>query len=201
MSFLSDLAKGFVRSAVNQIGRDGGKVISNKLYGDNHSTPIRNISTTDSGIYIDDITSEPISDIDLRNRIKEEGFKISYNTSNIGILLKIWGYILGIIISSIFYSIYHILIILPSILFLWIIIQKYKASCVCVFRYGKTGIYTQDRRYKNGKRITGYKREKISFLIPANLKEKRIIIGITMLYAILAIAMPILGYMIYGLFK
>lgn len=160
MSFLSDLAKGFVRSAVNQVGRDGGKVISNKLYGNKHSTPIKNISTTGTGIYVNDITNEPISDIDLRNRIKEEGFKISYNTSNIGILLKIWGYILGIIISSIFYSIYHILIILPSILFLWIIIQKYKASCVCVFRYGKTGIYTQDRRYKNGERITGYKREK-----------------------------------------
>lgn len=201
MSFLSDLAKGFVRSAVNQVGRDGGKVISNKLYGNKHSTPIKNISTTGTGIYVNDITNEPISDFDLRNRIKEEGFKISYNTSNIGILLKIWGYILGIIISSIFYSIYHILIILPSILFLWIIIQKYKASCVCVFRYGKTGIYTQDRRYKNGERITGYKREKISFLIPANLKEKKIITCITILYVILAIAMPILGYIIYGLFK
>ena len=28
-NFTEDLAKGFVRSAVNQVGRDGGKVISN----------------------------------------------------------------------------------------------------------------------------------------------------------------------------
>lgn len=41
MAFLNDLAKGFVRSAVNQVGRDGGKVISNQVYGNQHATPIR----------------------------------------------------------------------------------------------------------------------------------------------------------------
>jgi hypothetical protein len=39
--FVKQLAKGFVRSAVNQVGRDGGKVISNKVYGDKHSRPVR----------------------------------------------------------------------------------------------------------------------------------------------------------------
>ncbi len=43
-SFFSNLAKGFVRSAVNQVGRDGGRVISNAIYGDKHSTPFRNVS-------------------------------------------------------------------------------------------------------------------------------------------------------------
>ena len=33
MSFVKNLAKGFVRSAVNQVGRDGGRVISNSIYG------------------------------------------------------------------------------------------------------------------------------------------------------------------------
>ena len=41
MGFITQLGKGFIRSAVNQVGRDGGKVISNSLYGDAHSTPIR----------------------------------------------------------------------------------------------------------------------------------------------------------------
>ena len=41
MSFVKNLGKGFVRSTVNQVGRDGGKVISNKIYGDRHGTPIR----------------------------------------------------------------------------------------------------------------------------------------------------------------
>tara|TARA_R110000823_G_scaffold314507_2_gene443830 strand:- start:365 stop:874 length:510 start_codon:yes stop_codon:yes gene_type:complete len=53
MSFINNLAKGFVRSAVNQVGRDGGKVISNKVYGNSHSTPINiagsnNINTSDN---------------------------------------------------------------------------------------------------------------------------------------------------------
>ena len=41
MKYLVQLLKGFVRSSVNQVGRDGGKIISNKVYGDAHSTPIR----------------------------------------------------------------------------------------------------------------------------------------------------------------
>lgn len=44
MGFGKNLAKGFVRSAVNQVGRDGGKVISNQLYGDAHSVPHRSVN-------------------------------------------------------------------------------------------------------------------------------------------------------------
>lgn len=43
-SFFGNLAKGFVRSAVNQVGRDAGRVVSNGVYGDRHSIPIRNVS-------------------------------------------------------------------------------------------------------------------------------------------------------------
>jgi len=34
------LLKGFIRSAVNQVGRDGGRVISNSVYGNAHSAPV-----------------------------------------------------------------------------------------------------------------------------------------------------------------
>lgn len=43
MGLLSQLGMDFVRSAVRQVGRDGGKIISNKIYGDAHSTPVRNV--------------------------------------------------------------------------------------------------------------------------------------------------------------
>lgn len=43
-SFFGQLAKGFIRSAVNQVGRDGGRVVSNQIYGDAHSAPIRGVS-------------------------------------------------------------------------------------------------------------------------------------------------------------
>lgn len=38
--FIKTLIKGFFRSAVNQVGRDGGKIVSNKIYGNRHKTPI-----------------------------------------------------------------------------------------------------------------------------------------------------------------
>lgn len=37
------LLEKFVSSAVRQVGKDTGKVISNSLYGDAHSTPVRHI--------------------------------------------------------------------------------------------------------------------------------------------------------------
>ena len=39
MSYLNNLAKGFVKSAVNQVGREGGKVISNQIYGNVYTKP------------------------------------------------------------------------------------------------------------------------------------------------------------------
>ncbi len=40
---------GFIRSAVNQVGRDSGKVISNAMYGDLHATPIRHVGNGKGG--------------------------------------------------------------------------------------------------------------------------------------------------------
>ena len=48
-SFINGLAKGFVRSAVNQVGRDAGRVVSNQIYGDAHSIPHRNVSSGGAG--------------------------------------------------------------------------------------------------------------------------------------------------------
>ena len=39
-SFIDQLFKGFVRSAVNQVGRDGGRVISNEIYGNAHGIKV-----------------------------------------------------------------------------------------------------------------------------------------------------------------
>jgi hypothetical protein len=48
MAFLNNLAKGFIRSAVNQVGKDGGKIISNNIYGNNHSTPINLVRNSET---------------------------------------------------------------------------------------------------------------------------------------------------------
>lgn len=52
MGFGKNLAKGFVRSAVNQVGRDGGKVISNQLYGNAHSVPHRSVNGNEQPEFI-----------------------------------------------------------------------------------------------------------------------------------------------------
>ena len=41
MSFLGNLGRGFIRSAVNQVGRDYGRTISNDVFGDRHAIPHR----------------------------------------------------------------------------------------------------------------------------------------------------------------
>lgn len=48
-SFINGLARGFIRSAVNQVGRDAGRVVSNQIYGDAHSIPHRNVSAGGAG--------------------------------------------------------------------------------------------------------------------------------------------------------
>lgn len=43
-NFINQLAKGFVRSAVNQVGRDGGRVVSNQIYHGQNYIPIADVS-------------------------------------------------------------------------------------------------------------------------------------------------------------
>lgn len=42
-SFTTQLAKGFVRSAVNQVGRDGGRVLSSQIYGNRNYINVRGV--------------------------------------------------------------------------------------------------------------------------------------------------------------
>ena len=95
-NFLSDLGKGFVRSAVNQVGRDGGRVISNSVYGDAHAMPIRGIYQSKNNQYFDDTTNEIVSPEELRKRAEEEGFNVSickYKTST-----KVVWYIISLFV-------------------------------------------------------------------------------------------------------
>ncbi len=42
-NFFGSLARGFIRSAVNQVGRDSGRVVSNSVFGDKHAVPVRHV--------------------------------------------------------------------------------------------------------------------------------------------------------------
>ena len=147
MSFLNNLAKGFVRSAVNQVGRDGGKVISNQVYGDAHATPIRG---TGSG--------------NGKAEFINKYAKIPENNSR-GALLTA-GYEADIFKTG-FWSNFFALIgsfILPFIGALyWLIIglRNIFKTKTEFYGYDKKSVYKADKRYKTGRRHEGFAKVKV----------------------------------------
>lgn len=94
-SFAEQLLKGFIRSAVNQVGRDGGKVISNRTYKGEHATPVYNVTDR----FDNNDNSFNVSTLD-----KGEGTNIKHNTPNAflvilgGLLIQVLPYIGTIIV-------------------------------------------------------------------------------------------------------
>lgn len=181
-NFISDLGKGFVRSAVNQVGRDGGRVISNAVYGDAHAIPIRGIYQSKNNQYFDDTTNEVVSPEELRRRAEEEGFKVSvckYKTS-----AKVVWYII-----SLFFS----FILLPSIVLFVFGIKKFFQKHIFMCKKITSAQYTSDKRYKTGKRLNGYVEQEIKIKAPCTPSEKGALIKIGILYIILSFISFYLG--------
>ena len=143
MSFLNNLAKGFVRSAVNQVGRDGGKVISNQVYGNTHTTPVRIIS----------INQSQIQNIDTSNLIEEKEY--------------VWVKCFWAIIIS------GLLPILGGLIIIYRGAVNYNRKLVKMYRTESQSVYAIDKRYKFGRRYSGTKQVKIPVKIEINEKQKR----------------------------
>lgn len=79
MSLFKQLAKGFVRSAVNQVGRDGGRVISKKMYNTAHAAPVSVINEADNTALTHNYRIPPLQDesdsIVNRMALEKQGFK------------------------------------------------------------------------------------------------------------------------------
>lgn len=175
-NFFVNLGKGFIRSAVNQVGRDGGKVISNNLYGNAHSTPIRSILVNSNNQYFDEITNEIVSPDELRERAEAEGFKtVVFRNKTI---VKIICYIVILPFSFLF---------LPAIgLFLWGI-RRLTKKYVYMKKTVTVANYVTDRRYKAGRRLNGYSDEDIAIKVPANPSERSALIKAGFIYIVLAL--------------
>ena len=131
MGLIKELGKGFVRSAVNQIGRDAGKVVSNQVYGDAHSTPHRVVGNKKmtNNEYIDTTAEGEFAE-------KEE----THST---------FGMIVRIALAFVFNFLGGILLIVYGRK------KKSKASLTTAYKYESVPTYEKDRRYKNGKRYAG----------------------------------------------
>lgn len=125
--FINGLAKGFVRSAVNQVGRDAGKVVSNGIYGDSHSTPIRNVSG-----------NSRIVDYGI---IEDEQMQVIEPSVKKAVIWCIVGLFFGFI---------------GSIVMLIVGYRRLKSKyTVEAWQYQAQAVYVADGRYKRGMRYDG----------------------------------------------
>lgn len=184
MSFIENLAKGFVRSAVNQVGRDGGKVISNKLYKDSHSTPVRVVGSS-SG----EINSEPAdysSSFNSRVDLTEAGYKAELLQSNL--VLSFFMVIGGAILP-----------IVGPLYWFYLAFRNLFKKHTRFYHFVEKPVYVQDRRYKTGQRLDGYSTVKeFSDVVAEPVTSERIVFilkGITALSV--AISLASFQYTIY----
>lgn len=141
MSFLNNLGRGFVRSAVNQLGRDGGRVLSNKVYGDKHSTPIRQGNSQSSSDKTRTISAENYVN---REELTKAGFKPELFSQNfIGNSLTFSGAFLMPIIGPLY--------------LLFISFRNFFKKRTRFFKINQETVFVSDRRFKTGSRPNGSK--------------------------------------------
>lgn len=149
---MSKLLKGFVRSAVNQVGRDSGKVISNQVFGDAHATPIRIVK--DQNQVMSNNPNEPhfLSDV----QVTKEYIWVKW----------IWAVLISILIPFI-----------GAFLILYRSIINFFKKTQKVDKLTTSPVYKSDKRYKEGVRYSGVTTVKNEIKIeplPGYLKKQRI---------------------------
>lgn len=144
MSFIGSLAKGFVRSAVNQVGRDGGKVISTSVYQNRHATPIRIVGSVSQ-----DTINPPSSEYAINSRKDLVEARYQPELLESGAVLYVF-----IAIGSI------ILPIVGPVYWLYASYRNFFKKYTKFYRFSQQPVYVRDRRFKTGQRHDGYKRVK-----------------------------------------
>lgn len=143
VSFINGLAKGFFRSAVNQVGRDAGKVVSNGIYGDRHSTPVRKVSSS--------------SRIVDRGNVENEQIQIIEPSATKAIIWSLVGLLFGLVGSAVL---------------LVVGFSKLRGKYfVEAWQYQSQAVYVADGRYKNGKRYDGHDMTRRKIKMEANEYE------------------------------
>lgn len=129
-SFTKNLAKGFIRSAVNQVGRDGGRVISNKLYNNKNY------------VLIQTPNCDPQMDHHI-DSFKEDSMPNAVVKTKLGA-----GAIILIILGLFALPIGPIAVLIYGI-------ARYLKNTTKIVWTEKQPQYVQDRRYKSERRYIG----------------------------------------------
>lgn len=186
MGFLGQLAKGFVRSAVNQVGRDAGKVASNRIYGDAHSTPYRHVGDK---LYADDDNAyyNPSDTIRKASKMGCWGW-FGYFTLMVGFAHYFAG--------NLFAGRYVMPILLPII---FVVIGFFKGNRDYVYEVRKINIptYHRDRRYKSGMRYEGDAAQEEYRKVPARESDRKMIKNYGRTFYLMALGVILIGLMFY----
>lgn len=188
MKFVTNLAKGFVRSAVNQVGRDGGKVVSNQVYGNKHSTPVR-IATEEEFQLHGNITIDqdgPKRSLLTRDELINSGYKPELHSSGFVLNMLL---IPGSILLPVFGPLYWLLAG-------WRNLFKDKTK---FFIINQEPVYVSDKRYKTGVRPAGYKpiKQYSEAVIPSVGNERLIYMFKGIIALIMCVAIVYFQYQMY----
>lgn len=150
-NFIKNLGKGFVRSAVNQVGRDYGKTISNQIFGDAHATPVRMVRADKSTVL-------------SRVGVPDENNEIQYHKQDI----INWQDIVCLIVSPL------LPLVGPLLYGIYTLIYLFSGKTRFIV-YTDAPQYVSDRRYKNGYRVesTGTHKQRIE--IPNVYVDKKMV--------------------------
>lgn len=189
-NFMSNLAKGFVRSAVNQVGRDGGKIISNKIYGDAHSTPYRN--TSSPGTYKEEMIYKEVSPDDIRKKAIEEGFTPVYSQTHW--FVKLLYFAFSTFWLATLFNGFPILAAIPTLILLCKGVSKIlNKNEIKMQKIAPVAVYKQDRRYRNGERLVGYTNQKQEIKVQSSKEEAEAKSELGTVYVVMALVSFFIG--------
>lgn len=182
MSFLSNLGKGFIRSAVNQVGRDGGRVISNSVYGDAHATPIRRVGNsftnnnhaTESTGDLTEVTAD-----EVRQSYIESGYTLKITRTSL-------GQVIGVALLGV------IPLFISSLAFFAAAIRRVWYFFTDDAVYAKKALVAKrvpDRRYSRGYRVDGYVKGWDEVRIPPTNSERFAHLKVAVIYTAVAAAL------------
>ena len=186
MGFLQELGKGFVRSAVNQVGRDTGKVISNSIYGDAHATPIRNVGQSTSGTYFDTVTNQQLTTEQILEYANTDGWQPEHSALTWS--QRICLMLVAIIVGTILFP-YSVVIPVVPIYIIYLGIRHLNKKQTTYTKLVEVPTYKSDRRCKGGVKFDGMTNEKVSIALNSTDEDKRTHNYLGISYILCAIAL------------
>lgn len=173
---MSNFIKTMFNSAVSQVGRDAGKVVSNGIFGDAHSTPIRRVAGNAGGGYVNSQTGEVITDDELRERAMHDGFKPQYNSDNVFwvAVYIVFGMLASYLSFAVYLSDGNIVSFILLVPLLWIISKgcaKLFGNKIKMKKQVTVAKYVSDRQYRDGKRLAGTSIENVEIEVRGTSRE------------------------------